>query len=682
MDDSSDSFGFISTDAPFPLPITLGGTGATTSEVAAMNIIGPLPTVSELDEYDKVLIQQNSTAAIRKRRADAFAQDMWNLLYKDSEPTEDSTAPITSGAVAAAIAGNIDETLSVQGKAADAKATGEAIDGINKNIGAQVISWTEGAYIKDNYNAGIVVNLTPVSAAGCRCAVVDCAPGDKFTISVVGKASPRAWAFIDSENKMVLVSASYKTYVDFGLEAPANAAKLILNDVPDGGVFNTISIRGTYVHDEISATNSAVENNQNAEYGGENHLDFESGSASAPNNILIPSISDTVLRTKNLIPSALMVGDVVAVASGYEAHITQVHKTMDGYERYQVVTTFTSGIIRIPADGLYFVLLRRTDRAPISPEEGEALTVHHFASKVKLPGNPYKNIVWSSVQDVTSVTHAHCTTQAHFDTLKAHYDHVAISNYYPSIPYYPLSDFFQNTDGVIASPNAEQHGMSDVSGHVHLNGVGAYIMSGDKYDGTLRDMVDNALETLMYHSGGGVTLNHPKWSELDKAGIETILLSGGIIAMEIWNASCERNNQTGFSLDLWDAVLSDGIQVFGVAVPDHEAQYHPLEDGQPFGYNHLLVIGKTEGEILSAYRQGHYYTTLYNDGLTLENLSISSGTVSVEVSEESTITFITAARTVTASGTTATFAAQAGDVYVRVEASRGANRLFSNAIFL
>jgi lysophospholipase L1-like esterase len=134
MDDSSDSFGFISTDAPFPLPITLGGTGATTSEVAAMNIIGPLPTVSELDEYDKVLIQQNSTAAIRKRRVDAFAQDMWNLLYKDSEPIEDSTAPITSGAVASAIAGNIDETLSVQGKAADAKATGDAIGELKSAI--------------------------------------------------------------------------------------------------------------------------------------------------------------------------------------------------------------------------------------------------------------------------------------------------------------------------------------------------------------------------------------------------------------------------------------------------------------------------------------------------------------------------------------------------------------------
>lgn len=105
MDDSPDSFGFISADAPFPIPITLGGTGAANSEVAAMNIIGPLPAVNALDEYDKVLIQQNSTAAIRKRRADAFAQDLWNLLYKDDEPIEDSTAPITSGAVYQALGG-------------------------------------------------------------------------------------------------------------------------------------------------------------------------------------------------------------------------------------------------------------------------------------------------------------------------------------------------------------------------------------------------------------------------------------------------------------------------------------------------------------------------------------------------------------------------------------------------
>lgn len=104
LDEAQDDFGF-SGGIGGTLPISMGGTGATSAEAAALNIIGPLPTVNALDEYDKVLIQRNSTAAIRKRRADAFAQDMWDMLYKDAEPIEDSTAPITSGAVYQALGG-------------------------------------------------------------------------------------------------------------------------------------------------------------------------------------------------------------------------------------------------------------------------------------------------------------------------------------------------------------------------------------------------------------------------------------------------------------------------------------------------------------------------------------------------------------------------------------------------
>ena len=99
----------------------------------------------------------------------------------------------------------------------------------------------------------------------------------------------------------------------------------------------------------------------------------------------------------------------------------------------------------------------------------------------------------------------------------------------------------------------------------------------------------------------------------------------------------------------------------------------------------MLVANKTEEEVLYAYKTGRFYATLFNDGLTLSEIGIDSdGLVSIEVSEASTYLFKTATRSVEVStaATSATFQTQDGDVYVRVVATRGTNKLWTNAIML
>ena len=119
--------------------------------------------------------------------------------------------------------------------------------------------------------------------------------------------------------------------------------------------------------------------------------------------------------------------------------------------------------------------------------------------------------------------------------------------------------------------------------------------------------------------------------------------------------------------------------------PHHEAQYKLAENRQSFGYNHVLVVNKTEDKILSAYQMGHFYTTLLDDKLTLLNVNLSNaGLYSIEISEVSTFTFTTVTRPIITSeiNTTATLQIEENDVYIRAEATRGNNKFWINAIML
>ena len=336
-----------------------------------------------------------------------------------------------------------------------------------------------------------------------------------------------------------------------------------------------------------------------------------------------------------------------------------------------------------------------------------------------LKRNPYQNIPWEQIQDVTSVTHAHIlwepkdgrTPQGEFNVLQTKYDHLAISAYHPSAPMYPLEQHFENVDSnVLSSPNAEFAGFTGESRNLHLNAVGSLYSSrttgSDGGIGTLAEFVQEA-EACMVGNGGIITINHPAWTiyEMNDEGkkntttvadmvnkIITIMdLSDRVAALEVWNASCEINSQTGISTEIWDGVLSLGRQIYATAVPDHYIEFHADDTDYGYGFNHMLVVNKTSEEVLTAYRTGRFYTTQYDDDLKLtyihQNKTASSESyndIEIQVAAEATFLFKTATRSVeiTTPATSATFTPQDGDIYVRVEAHRGNNTLWTNAIML
>ena len=60
--------------------------------------------------------------------------------------------------------------------------------------------------------------------------------------------------------------------------------------------------------------------------------------------------------------------------------------------------------------------------------------------------NPYAEVNWSNTPRVTTSTHMHCLNQETLNSfISQGLELAAISNYYPSMPYYPLSSMRENT---------------------------------------------------------------------------------------------------------------------------------------------------------------------------------------------------------------------------------------------
>lgn len=285
--------------------------------------------------------------------------------------------------------------------------------------------------------------------------------------------------------------------------------------------------------------------------------------------------------------------------------------------------------------------------------------------------------------------------------------HVAVSNYYPSAPYYPLNkirkDQFKvqqehavvvngqlkqgpfmwndimmdKTNGwynkldaklqqtlpskigdcifnnipadVNASPNAEHHSFKNT--RAHINSLGSFYCSGtfdvhNKYQLSKhgyavgaainwQDAFDSILRLSQFPDGGGITINHPAWSQLDIAQICQMLdYDNRVLGIEIWNETCQRLDGHGFALEMWDKILSTGRPCYGFAVPDH------FNDPNWKGRNYLLIPEFNEKECLKAYRQGRFYCALLGNGLKFNNITLADGTLSVNINKKALIKII------------------------------------------
>lgn len=195
--------------------------------------------------------------------------------------------------------------------------------------------------------------------------------------------------------------------------------------------------------------------------------------------------------------------------------------------------------------------------------------------------------------------------------------------------------------GMLEAPNAEHHtflhrdgGDEDVM--LHLCSPGSAFASGsfDKWGlfGTKKQgwcpgcgefwgtSIDRMIEGLIIPDGGGVTINHPTWSQLDRSLILDLLdWDPRVLGMEVLEA--------GYNSEYyWDWVLATGRQCFGFFVPDWSI------DKEVFGVNVLLAKERTVEACLRAYRQGNFYGAAHGLGeLAFTSIGFDGRTVTASV---------------------------------------------------
>ena len=86
------------------------------------------------------------------------------------------------------------------------------------------------------YSIGDVVNLTPTMDGGWRYSITSCKENDVILLNCHGGWTPRAYAFLDTDNKMLSVSDIDFTATDLILIAPENSSKIVINDSKTNGV--------------------------------------------------------------------------------------------------------------------------------------------------------------------------------------------------------------------------------------------------------------------------------------------------------------------------------------------------------------------------------------------------------------------------------------------------------------
>lgn len=206
--------------------------------------------------------------------------------------------------------------------------------------------------------------------------------------------------------------------------------------------------------------------------------------------------------------------------------------------------------------------------------------------------------------------------------------------------------------GVLEAPNAEHHGFRLDNGkfaaNLHMcapgsayasgtfdarnifktwSHAGYYFGSGEKW----RIAVDRMIAGLVHPDGGGVTINHPLWSKLDRSLMLEILdYDPRVLGIEV--LSNGRNNEV-----YWDWALASGRQCFGFFVPDWGIKK------EIFGVNVLCVEERTVHACMRAYREGNFYGAAHGlDELSFTHISFDGKCVKAATDKPAVFEVVTA----------------------------------------
>ncbi len=216
---------------------------------------------------------------------------------------------------------------------------------------------------------------------------------------------------------------------------------------------------------------------------------------------------------------------------------------------------------------------------------------------------------------------------------------------------------------ILLSKNAEHHSFTNSSSHITC--PGSALCSGNfdarsrfrlsehgfpvGYAGTWQDAFTEMIAQLDFPDGGGIIIAHPTWSRMADAAVEEMLaFHPCVLGMEIYNDGVatgiregryppeEGEPDPGYSIHMWDRILSRGRRCLGFCVPDHNVG----EQANWLGRIILLVPAFTEHACLLAYRNGHFYGCLIGDGLAITEFTATPLRVSVAANAAARFRFI------------------------------------------
>ena len=205
--------------------------------------------------------------------------------------------------------------------------------------------------------------------------------------------------------------------------------------------------------------------------------------------------------------------------------------------------------------------------------------------------------------------------------------------------------------GILEAPNAEHHGFLLEDGksakNLHICSPGSAFASGTfdahnlyktfshgynygsgEFWGTA---IDRMIAELIHPDGGGVTINHPTWTKLDR-GLMLQLLDHDPRVLGIEVIEGKGYNSENY----WDWALATGRQCFGFFVPDWWV------DKKVFGANILCVQERTVHACLKAYREGNFYGALNAmDELSFTRITFDGKTVAAATDKPARFEVIT-----------------------------------------
>jgi len=225
-----------------------------------------------------------------------------------------------------------------------------------------------------------------------------------------------------------------------------------------------------------------------------------------------------------------------------------------------------------------------------------------------------------------------------------------------------------SSDDFLVMPGAELGAMGDEGGYgYHLVALNIW-----EKDGITTAMDAQAVIDAVCAKGGAVIVAHPYWSVLT---IQDLLRLERYIGIEVYNTSCYFSIAKGHSLVHWDALLSRGRKVWGVAADDvhwHFNDHRPVDACG--GWVMVKAPALTEQNVLNALRKGHFYAS---NGPIIHDVTVGGEIVIAKVSESRIINFIAdCARGESFTSldgrplTSAEFKAKGKEKYLRIECVR------------